>query len=148
LTIGVVNPTDTDAIDEVALLSGLHVQIVMTTLANLFDSIQQVYGHKKVDAPRGPGEPRADGASAGDSVSDIVNGLFHEGLARRASDIHVESYLKACKVRFRVDGMLVDGSVYAKELEAALLARIKILAKLDITETRLPQDGHIRFVYG
>jgi type II secretory ATPase GspE/PulE/Tfp pilus assembly ATPase PilB-like protein len=83
-----------------------------------------------------------------DSVVDTVNALFQEGLARRASDIHIEAAHKEVRVRFRVDGMLQDGPSYPKQSDAALIARVKILAKLDITETRLPQDGRIRFAYG
>jgi type IV pilus assembly protein PilB len=151
LSIGMVNPSDIDAIDEVARLSGLHVQPIMTTLANLFDGIQQVYGHKTAVAPtsplKGPGEPPA-AAQIGDTVIDVVNGLLQEGLARRASDIHVEAAGKLVRVRFRVDGMLHDGATYAKSMEAAIVARVKIMSKLDITETRLPQDGHIRSTYG
>src|SRR6185503_6099924 len=87
LSIGMVNPSDIDAIDEVARLSGLHVQPIMTTLANLFDGIQQVYGGKKTAAPGAPLEAAGAGA-VGDTVVDVVNGLLQEGLARRASDIH------------------------------------------------------------
>ncbi len=154
LSIGMVNPSDTDAIDEVARLSGLHVQPIMTTLANLFDGIQQAYGHKMLSAPvpsSGPavgakGKPSA--VQTGDTVIDLVNGLLQEGLARRASDIHVEAGVKLVRVRYRIDGMLHDGATYPKATEAAIVARVKIMAKLDITETRLPQDGHIRFTYG
>ena len=145
LMVGMVNPYDTDALDEVARVSGLHAQPVLTTLSNLFESIQQVYGHKPIHAA---GSPERAGGSVADSVSDIVNSILHEGLARRASDIHIESGPKSARVRFRVDGMLIEGKSFPKHMEAALVVRIKILAKLDITETRLPQDGHLRFVYG
>jgi type IV pilus assembly protein PilB len=151
LSIGMVNPSDTDSIDEVARLSGLHVQPIMTTLANLFDGIQQVYGHKKTAAPSVPmlgPKDKAAPAQTGDTVIDLVNGLLQEGLARRASDIHVEAAGKMVRVRFRIDGMLHDGAIHPKTMEAAIVARVKIMAKLDITETRLPQDGHIRFTYG
>jgi type IV pilus assembly protein PilB len=149
LSVGMVNPSDTDAIDEVARLSGLHVQPIMTTLANLFDGIQQVYGQKTAAAPA-PAKAggKAAAAQVGDTVIDLVNGLLQEGLARRASDIHVEAAGKLVRVRFRVDGMLHDGATHPKSMEAAIVARVKIMAKLDITETRLPQDGHIRFTYG
>src|SRR5262249_23535976 len=80
LTVGMVNPSDIDAIDEAALVSGLHVQPVMTTLANLFDSIQQVYGHKQL-MPGSLGLSDAKAGAATDSVTEIVNTLFHEGLA-------------------------------------------------------------------
>ncbi len=151
LSVGMVNPSDTDAIDEAARLSGLHVSPIMTTLANLFDGIQQVYGHKKAKAPAAPLLGPADKAAAaqtGDTVIDLVNGLLQEGLARRASDIHVEAAGKLVRVRFRIDGMLHDGATHPKAMEAAIVARVKIMSKLDITETRLPQDGHIRFTYG
>jgi len=151
LSVGMVNPSDTDAIDEVARLSGLHVQPIMTTLANLFDGIQQVYGHKTVAAPPPPvkgAKDKAFASQSGDTVIDLVNGLLQEGLARRASDIHCEAAGKLVRVRYRIDGMLHDGATYPKNMEAAIVARVKIMAKLDITETRLPQDGHIRFTYG
>jgi len=154
LSIGMVNPSDTDAIDEVARLSGLHVAPIMTTLANLFDGIQQVYGHKSAAAPvpaptaKAAADKTAAAPAAGDSVSDLVNGLLQEGLARRASDIHCEAAGKLVRVRYRIDGMLHDGATYPKNMEVAIVARVKIMAKLDITETRLPQDGHIRFTYG
>ncbi|MBI3289119.1 MAG: Flp pilus assembly complex ATPase component TadA [Elusimicrobia bacterium] len=151
LSVGMVNPSDTDAIDEVARISGLHVQPIMTTLANLFDGIQQLYGHKapaSSAAPAAGAKDKAAAAQVGDTVIDVVNGLLQEGLARRASDIHIEAAGKIVRVRFRVDGMLHDGSTFVKTLEAAIVARVKIMAKLDITETRLPQDGHIRFTYG
>ncbi len=150
LSVGMVNPSDTDAIDEVARLSGLHVQPIMTTLANLFDVIQQIYGHKIVASPP-PAKGAKDkpaAAQVGDTVIDLVNGLLQEGLARRASDIHCEAAGKLVRVRYRIDGMLHDGATYPKNMEAAIVARVKIMAKLDITETRLPQDGHIRFTYG
>jgi len=151
LSVGMVNPSDTDAIDEVARLSGLHVQPIMTTLANLFDTIQQIYG-QNVAAPSSAapkdGRPKPVVTQTGDTVSDLVNGLLQEGLARRASDIHVEAAGKLVRVRYRVDGMLHDGATYPKTMEAAIVARVKIMSKLDITETRLPQDGHIRFTYG
>jgi type IV pilus assembly protein PilB len=149
LSIGMVNPSDTDTIDEVARLSSLHVQPIMTTLASLFDAIQRVYGHKKLVSPaEAKGAKKEAEAQAGDTVIDTVNGLLQEGLARRASDIHVEAAGKMVRVRFRCDGMLIDGATYPKSMEPAIVARVKIMAKLDITETRLPQDGHIRFTYG
>lgn len=136
LVAGMTDPSDTDAIDEAALLSGMHVQPVMTTPESLFDALARAYGGER--AP----------ASAVDSVSGVIDGLLQEGLARRASDIHIEAAEKHVRVRFRVDGILLDGKTFSKETEAALAARVKILARLDITETRLPQDGRIRFTSG
>jgi type IV pilus assembly protein PilB len=167
LTLGMVNPADIDAIDQVSSVTGLRVQAVMTTLANMFETIQQVYGHKQAaPAPearpeQGTAKPPAKApqemviertkepvSPGGDSVIGAVNAMLQEGVSKRASDVHLEPAENVVRARFRVDGMLQDGKIFPKDLEAALIARIKLLARLDITETRLPQDGHIRFTYG
>jgi type IV pilus assembly protein PilB len=147
-----INPADINAMDHVAMVASMPVQPVMTTLANLFDTIQQVYGHKKAPPPqvserREIPVPEPVKPQGGDTVTDLVNAMLQEGMALQASDIHLESGEKAVRIRFRVDGMLQDGKDLPKEIDIALVARIKLLAKLDITETRLPQDGHIRFAY-
>lgn len=157
LTLAMVNPIDIHAIDEVARRSGLRVHPVMTTWEGLFDAIQREYRRKNSpvlaeqveagDTGETP-EKSADAPEVDDSAVEIINGLLQEGMAHRASDIHLESAEKKVRVRFRVDGMLQAGKTYAKDMQVALTARIKIMAKLDITETRLPQDGSIRFKYG
>ena len=150
LTLGMVNPTDFKALDQIAGLKGVQVQPVMTSLANLFTAIQEVYMPGKTTArdAGAPGETSRPAAAAVGSVVDALNDLLEEGMARLASDIHLEAAETQMRARFRVDGMLQDAKTFPKDIEAALVARVKILAKLDITETRLPQDGHLRFVYG
>ena len=170
LMLGMVNPADMTAIDQVTVNTGMLVQPVMTTLSNMFSAIQEQYGRERIQLlpqaqpEKTPGAPTAAKASqpavasaavarvaqasvAGDSVADLVNALLHEGMDQKASDIHLESGDKQMQARFRVDGMLRDGKTFHKDVEAAIVARIKLLARLDITETRLPQDGHIRFVH-
>ncbi len=146
LTLGMVNPTDFRAIDYVAGLKGMQVQPVMTSLSNLFATIQEVYGSGKNPVQK-TGETSRPAAAA-ESAVDAINGLLEEAMSRHASDIHIEAGETLVRARFRVDGMLMDASTFPKDMDSALVARIKILAKLDITESRLPQDGHIRFDYG
>lgn len=78
------------------------------------------------------------------AVPDLVDSIIQQGLARRASDIHLESGEKGLLVRFRVDGMLQDVCELPAESRAAVIARIKIMGGMDITEHRLPQDGRIK----
>ena len=78
------------------------------------------------------------------AVPDLVDSIIQQGLARRASDIHLESAEKGLLVRFRVDGMLQDVCELPAESRAAVIARIKIMSGMDITEHRLPQDGRIK----
>ena len=78
------------------------------------------------------------------AVPDLVDSIIQQGLARRASDIHFESGENGLTVRFRVDGMLQHGCEVPPEFRAAVIARIKIMAGMDITEHRLPLDGRIK----
>ncbi len=77
-------------------------------------------------------------------VVRLVNVLLVDALQRGASDIHVEPYEKDLRIRFRIDGVLYDVMHPPMRLRDALISRIKIMAKLDISEKRLPQDGRIK----
>src|SRR4029077_2292180 len=80
------------------------------------------------------------------SVTRELNAIIEEGVLRKASDIHLEAGEKIARVRYRVDGILHDGKTFSSDRYIAMVPRVKIWAELDITETRLPQDGHIAFV--
>src|SRR5436853_3150929 len=77
-------------------------------------------------------------------VVRLVNVLLVDALRRGASDIHVEPYEKEMRIRFRIDGVLYDVMHPPMKMRDALISRIKIMAKLDISEKRLPQDGRIK----
>lgn len=79
-------------------------------------------------------------------VVRLVNGLISRAVESRASDIHFEPFDKTFLVRFRIDGVLQEGEPIPERLRAAVISRIKIMARLDIAERRLPQDGRIKTV--
>jgi len=81
-------------------------------------------------------------------VVKIVNLIFVEALRRRASDIHLEPLEKRFRVRFRIDGVLYEIVSPPKRIERAVIARIKLMAKMDLAEKRLPQDGRIMLNIG
>ncbi|MGC2236765.1 MAG: type IV-A pilus assembly ATPase PilB [Pyrinomonadaceae bacterium] len=83
-------------------------------------------------------------ASEDAPVVRLVNVLLVDSLRRGASDIHVEPYEKDFRIRFRIDGVLYDVMHPPMKMRDALLSRLKIMAKLDISEKRLPQDGRIK----
>ena len=89
-----------------------------------------------------PAEPSDEGANA--TAAKLADDIVKRGTSLGATDIHVEPLEEILKVRYRVDGLLQDGGSYPKSVQAPLTSRIKILASLDISETRLPQDGRIR----
>jgi general secretion pathway protein E len=78
----------------------------------------------------------------------LVNMLITRAVEGRASDIHIEPFEDELKVRYRIDGVLHDIESTPKRLQAAIVSRIKIMAKLNIAERRLPQDGRIRLKVG
>ncbi|PKN37553.1 MAG: type II secretion system protein GspE [Deltaproteobacteria bacterium HGW-Deltaproteobacteria-2] len=78
----------------------------------------------------------------------LVNMLVTRAVESRASDIHIEPYADELKVRYRIDGVLHDIELIPKKLQAAIFSRIKIMAKLNIAERRLPQDGRIKLKVG
>lgn len=79
-------------------------------------------------------------------VSKIVSVIIRHAVEARASDIHIEPYAKESRVRYRIDGILHTSLTLPKSIHGAIIARIKVLAKLKLDETRVPQDGRIRLV--
>jgi len=79
------------------------------------------------------------------SLVNLVNLVILEAIEARASDIHIEPFEHAVKIKYRVDGMLVEKAPSSKRLQAAIVSRIKIMADMNIAERFVPQDGHIEF---
>ena len=79
-------------------------------------------------------------------VSKIVSVIIRHAVEARASDIHIEPFAKESRVRYRIDGILHTSLTLPKSIHAAIIARIKVLAKLKLDETRVPQDGRIRLI--
>jgi type IV pilus assembly protein PilB len=101
------------------------------------DSLELVDKSQKVDITE-------LGDQAGEApVIRFVNLILADAIRKRASDIHLEPYEKVFRVRYRIDGVLHDVMAPPKQMEAAILSRVKIMATMDIAERRLPQDGRI-----
>ena len=77
-------------------------------------------------------------------VIRLVNAMIAQAVEKRASDIHIEPFEKEFRIRYRIDGVLVNQDSPPRELKAAIISRVKLMAKLNIAERRLPQDGRIK----
>ncbi|RYZ73566.1 MAG: type II secretion system protein GspE, partial [Proteobacteria bacterium] len=88
------------------------------------------------------------GDSSGEAVVNFVNGILGEAVRRGASDIHVEPYERRFRVRLRVDGSLLEIAEVPPELKRTVVARLKIMSRMDISESRIPQDGRIKIKVG
>ncbi|MCJ7790362.1 MAG: type II secretion system ATPase GspE [Candidatus Atribacteria bacterium] len=91
---------------------------------------------------------KLEAISKGAPIIQLVNMLIVQGVKDRASDIHIEPNERGLLIRFRIDGMLHDNRILPNRIKAAIISRVKILAKMDIAERRLPQDGRFQVKFG
>lgn len=157
LTVAMVDPRDIVAIDEIRAKSNISaIEPVLSTPEMIQHVIEQYYAAhgdikeladnltpeklaEKVRSPKGLTEALEDAP-----VIKIVNLIMTQAVKDRASDIHVEPEENSVRVRYRVDGILHEAQEIPKHLQNVLLSRIKVMAKMDIAETRMPQDGRIQ----
>jgi len=168
LVVAMTNPADVTAIQDVEFASGCQVKPVVATRTEVMDAIGRLYGGEDwlEDLLQNVSEGAelqimsAEGGEEGDSsVSDartqaemppvvkMVNLIILDSIKQGASDIHIEPTVNDVQVRTRVDGLLRDFMQVPKWLQGPMVSRLKILAKLDISERRLPQDGRIKVAY-
>jgi type IV pilus assembly protein PilB len=165
LTIAMVDPTNVFAMDDIKFMTGFNIEPVVASESSILEGIEKAYGQgdqqedlESVMAAMSDGgeadvELQSEEAEMGLSelekaadeapIVKLVNMVLTDAVKRGASDIHVEPYEKEYRVRFRIDGMLQTIMSPPTKLKDAITSRIKIMAKLDISEKRLPQDGRI-----
>jgi len=150
LVLAMADPLDVEAIDEAELRTGFKVEAVVASHSQVqyaiekyavaSDALQELAQHE-LDSET---DVEAEGEIEGDvPVVRIVNQLLREGVMDRASDIHFEPQEHGVRVRYRIDGVLQDVANLPKTSQPGLLSRIKVMADMDITERRRPQDGRI-----
>jgi len=159
LTVAMSDPADYYTIQGLQLATGLQVEPRLARERDVLEALETIYGGGA--AAGGTAEEPADAEIEyfGDDEEDVdhlrdlaseapvirfVNLLISRAVEQRASDIHIEPFENELKVRYRIDGVLHDVEAPARRLQAAIVSRIKIMAKLNIAERRLPQDGRIK----
>ncbi|MFA4918960.1 MAG: type II secretion system ATPase GspE [Thermodesulfovibrionales bacterium] len=164
LKVVMANPHDTAAVDALRVASAADVVIYASDNSALEEYLSRFYEQESQNINRiiedmGDkgieflGEEQEDVGHLKDLASEapiirLVNMLITRAVESRASDIHIEPFEDELKVRYRIDGVLHDIESTPKRLQAAVVSRIKIMAKLNIAERRLPQDGRIRLKVG
>ncbi len=153
LTLAMADPLDFETISAVRGFTGLRVTPVLAAEGEIVEAIDKHYGQaarndNEADFGEGVGgnedlEQLRDMASEA-PVIRMVNATIAAAVEKRASDIHIEPFEKSFRIRFRVDGVLYEQEQPPKEMKAALISRVKLMAKLNIAERRLPQDGRIK----
>jgi type IV pilus assembly protein PilB len=165
LRVALNDPSNILAIDDIKFLTSCHVEVFVSTesaikaaidkfydssesLADIMDSMD---GAEKMELLEESDEVdirELQQASEDAPVIKLVNLILNEAIKRKASDIHLEPYEKVFRVRFRTDGVLQEFMKPPMKLKNAIISRTKIMAKLDIAERRLPQDGRIKMKFG
>lgn len=149
LTVAVADPLNVQALDEVELLTGYEVQPVVATPTQVRFAIEKYVAgadaiqHLEATAAQEEPEEEPHVGEPGAAVVRLVNQIIREAVVEQASDLHIEPQAGRVLVRYRVDGVLRDAMELPKSVQPELLSRIKIMADLDITERRRPQDGRI-----
>ena len=160
LTIAISNPYDLYACDAVKMVTDYEVAInlareeeILDAVGKLFNTDSSSMGRIIEDISKDTDDLSLDDEGDVDHLKDLaseapvirlVNLLITRAIELRASDIHLEPFEGDFKVRYRVDGVLHDVEAPPTRLQAAVISRIKIMAKLNIAERRLPQDGRIK----
>jgi len=159
LHLAMADPFDTYSLEGVKMATGCEVKIYLAKEEDILDAIERLYGEGATSMERIIGDlggseeisfnVEEDVDSLRDMASEapvirLVNLIMSKAIEARASDIHMEPFENDFKIRYRIDGVLHDEESPPPRLVPAITSRIKIMAKMDIAERRLPQDGRIR----
>ncbi len=155
LTLAVTDPLDVESVDALSYSTGLYIDLRVASPAVMEKAWAALYGGRQEGISLVDSDSRVHEASEFDlqRLRDIaneapvvrrVNQIVADAIEQRASDIHIEPSLESVLVRYRIDGALRNAESLPPGLKAAIASRIKIMARLDIAERRMPQDGRIK----
>ncbi|GAM12070.1 GspE/PulE family protein [Mesobacillus selenatarsenatis] len=151
LFVAMADPMDFFTVDDLRLSTGFHIETAIATKDDIIRAINKYYDNNDgLDDLIGISTPvmetvQEDSLTESDSpVIRLVNQLLSNASANKASDIHIDPQERKVVIRYRIDGILRVERVLPKHMQNVLIARIKIMANLDITENRTPQDGRIK----
>ena len=147
INLAVVDPLDPEPINLIREETGLNVEPILCLEEDIINAIDLYYGISSFLDSDVKDDDAMDITDLYDEsqVVELVNGIITQSQRYRCSDIHIEPRETDIRVRFRIDGKLQDFQVFPKSIQDALTSRMKIMANMDIAESRRPQDGRILF---
>ncbi|MCG3176355.1 MAG: Type II secretion system protein E [Candidatus Omnitrophica bacterium] len=158
LTLAISDPMNVHAVDDIKLMTGLEIRLVLASEKEIREAIETHYtvttaGVQTVKEDKKEAARKyvtQDWSETDDKIQDVepvvklTNSILTEAVLRRSSDIFVEPEEKQMRVRYRVDGLLQEGVVAPRAMHPGVVSRIKVMSNLDIAEHRIPQDGRFR----
>jgi type IV pilus assembly protein PilB len=164
LVVAMADPTNLNAIDDLKFLTSYNIDPVIASETQIVNAIERYYnvGPSYDEVMAGFDETEIDFSDAEEDINlmelekasedapvvKLVNMMLLNAIKKGASDIHIEPYEKKLRVRYRVDGVLIEEMTPPLKLKNAIVSRLKIMSQLDIAERRLPQDGRIKMKLG
>ncbi len=158
LRVAMADPMDLVATDDLSIVTNLQIEPVVATASDIMAAIDRYYGSAETQAVAElfnreraeryrEEEMRADNEEVQNSpIVILVSSMIEQAARMRASDIHIEPLETRIRVRFRIDGVLMEHSTYPANMLSAIAARVKIIGGMDISEKRKPQDGRITHI--
>lgn len=164
LVVAICDPSNMAQLENIKFVVKANVEAVLTSYSALEAAMQKYYGaaasvgaaiqdfqkdNKNLEVDQGLELVQVHDIDQNSTTQDapviqLVNGILSESIRRGASDIHVEPYEKRFRVRMRIDGTLIEITQVPVEMKRAVIARLKIMSRMDIAESRVPQDGRIK----
>jgi type IV pilus assembly protein PilB len=149
-------------IDDLKIMTGFNIKPVIATLKDIKENIDKLLAEKKpeeieefleglenetkIEVEEFQESKDALKLAEEEPIVKLANNIIISAVKAKASDIHLEPFEKKCRLRYRIDGVAREKAFFAHTIYNSLIARIKIMSKLDITETRKPQDGRIKMI--
>lgn len=151
LQLAMADPTDLYSIDQIQMQTGMPLDIALSSPQEINDALSRIYAERSAiadllsDLNKG-GSPTAskEMMAEGSSIIRLVDLILAQAVRDHGSDIHIEPEQEMTRIRFRIDGILHEIPSPPKPWEVAIISRIKVLAGMDIAESRVPQDGHFQ----
>ncbi len=157
IRVAMADPMDFAALDDISIITNLQVEPAIATQRSIMLALDKLFGQTEVDTAL---EQYAKEKAIKDTTEEdllnesinsspivaLVNEMIEKAVRQRASDIHIEPMERQIRIRYRIDGALYERANYATAILAALVARIKIIGGMDISEKRKPQDGRITYM--
>ena len=159
LTVAMSDPTNIFAMDDIRMSTGLEINPTIATKKDITGAIEQYYDTENAKKALEEFERKDETLEEVEALNEmeltelnnapvvkLVNSIIKQAANKKVSDIHIEPFEKYVKVRFRIDGDLREIMTPSKSVHGALTTRIKIMAKMNIVEKRIPQDGRIEMI--
>ena len=160
LKVAMSDPLDIRAVDDISIITGFQVEVYVTTQKDISAAIDRYYGNAEAmkvaeqftrereeqNKDRLAAEEAEDESLSNAPIVKLVKQTVEQAVRKRTSDIHIEPMETRLRIRYRVDGVLQEEMMHDISIHSAMIARIKIISGMDISEKRRPQDGRATFV--